>query len=136
MPVKKGKRLSTPFAIAIEGKFGQGKRRYRPGRIMTTLDHTRKTAIVMSFLVDESGKRAKGRLFVSFSPASRSLWPLFSGLSFRAYKKNCDNLDVCPCYIWAFLTRQALFKTLTFNDIIKTTGCVKQNIYPPKREGL
>jgi hypothetical protein len=34
--------------IAIEGKFGQGKRRYNPGRIMTTLDHTRKTAILCS----------------------------------------------------------------------------------------
>jgi hypothetical protein len=56
---------------------------------------------------NESGRRVEGRLFVSFTPASRSLWPLFSGLSFHAYKKNCDNLDVCPCYIWAFLTRQA-----------------------------
>ena len=37
--------------IAIEGKFGQGKRRYSLGRIMTKLDHTSKTAIVMSFLV-------------------------------------------------------------------------------------
>jgi hypothetical protein len=82
--------------IAIEGKFGQGKRRYRPGRIMTKLDHTRKTAIVMSFLVMKSGKRVEGRLFVSFTPASRSLWPLFSGLYLRAYKKNCDNLDVLP----------------------------------------
>jgi hypothetical protein len=93
--------------IAIEGKFGQGKRRYSLGRIMTKLDHIRKTAIVMSFLVDESGKRAKGRLFVFFTPASRSLWPLFSGLYLRAYKKNCDNLDVCPCSVWAFLPMQA-----------------------------
>lgn len=37
--------------IAIEGKFGQGKRRYSLGRIMTKLNHTSKTAIVMSFLV-------------------------------------------------------------------------------------
>ena len=37
--------------IAIEGKFGQGKRRYSLGRIMTKLNYTSKTAIVMSFLV-------------------------------------------------------------------------------------
>lgn len=37
--------------IAIEGKFGQGKRRYSLGRVMTKLDDTSKTAIVMSFLV-------------------------------------------------------------------------------------
>jgi IS5 family transposase len=36
---------------AIEGKFGESKRRYSLGRIMTKLDHTSKTAIVMSFLV-------------------------------------------------------------------------------------
>ena len=36
---------------AIEGKFGQEKRRYSISRIMTKLDHTSKTAIVMSFLV-------------------------------------------------------------------------------------
>ena len=36
---------------AIEGKFGQGKRRYSLGRIMTKLNHTSKTAIVMSFLM-------------------------------------------------------------------------------------
>jgi len=37
--------------IPIEGKFGQGKRRYGLGRIMTKLDYTSETAIVMSFLV-------------------------------------------------------------------------------------
>jgi len=37
--------------IAIEGRFGLGKRHYSLGRIMTKLDYTSKTAIVMSFLV-------------------------------------------------------------------------------------
>jgi hypothetical protein len=49
----------------------------------------------------------RGRLFVSFSPASRSLWPLFSGLSLRAYKKNRGNLDVRLCSVWGFLSMQA-----------------------------
>jgi hypothetical protein len=49
-PLKKLAHQDKIDRIAIEGKFGQGKRRDRPARIMTTLDHTRKTAIVMSFL--------------------------------------------------------------------------------------
>jgi transposase, IS5 family len=35
----------------IEGKFGQGKRRFRLGRVMTKLAHTSETAIAISFLV-------------------------------------------------------------------------------------
>jgi hypothetical protein len=35
----------------MEGRFGQGKRRDSLGRIMTKLNHSSKTAIVMSFLV-------------------------------------------------------------------------------------
>jgi hypothetical protein len=36
---------------AVEGKFGQGKRRYSLNRIMTKLSHTSETAIMLSFLV-------------------------------------------------------------------------------------
>lgn len=36
---------------AVEGKFGQGKRRYSLNRIMTRLSHTSETAIMLSFLV-------------------------------------------------------------------------------------
>jgi hypothetical protein len=49
--LKKLARQDEIDRIAIEGKFGQGKRRYGLGRIMTKLDHTSKTAIAMSFLV-------------------------------------------------------------------------------------
>ena len=49
--LKKLARQDEIDRIAIEGKFGQGKRRYSLGRIMTKLDDTSKTAIVMSFLV-------------------------------------------------------------------------------------
>ena len=49
--LKKQARQDEIDRIAIEGKFGQGKRRYSLGRIMTKLNHTSKTAIVMSFLV-------------------------------------------------------------------------------------
>jgi transposase, IS5 family len=49
--LKKLARQDEIDRIAIEGKFGQGKRRYSLGRIMTKLNHTSKTAIVMSFLI-------------------------------------------------------------------------------------
>lgn len=49
--LKKLARQDEIDRIAIEGKFGQGKRRYSLGRIMTKLDDTSKTAIVMSFLM-------------------------------------------------------------------------------------
>lgn len=52
--------------IAIEGKFGQGKRRYSLGRIMTKLNHSSKTAIVMSFLVMNLEKWLKAILLFFF----------------------------------------------------------------------
>jgi len=36
---------------AIEGKFGQGKRRFGLNRVMTKLDNTSQTAIAITFLV-------------------------------------------------------------------------------------
>ena len=51
--------------IAIEGKFGLGKRRYSLGRIMTKLSHTSKTAIIMSFLVMNLEKWLKA-IFLSY----------------------------------------------------------------------
>ena len=35
---------------SIEGKFGQGKRRFSLNRIMAKLSHTSETAIVITFL--------------------------------------------------------------------------------------
>ena len=49
--LKKLARQDEIDRIAIEGKFGQAKRRYSLNRIMTKLNNTSKTAIVMSFLV-------------------------------------------------------------------------------------
>jgi IS5 family transposase len=49
--LKKLARQDEIDRIAIEGKFGQAKRRYSLNRIMTKLNDTSKTAIVMSFLV-------------------------------------------------------------------------------------
>ncbi len=37
--------------IAVEGKFGQGKRRFSLGRVMTKLAQTSEVSIVVSFIV-------------------------------------------------------------------------------------
>ncbi|MDJ0785132.1 MAG: IS5 family transposase [Desulfosarcinaceae bacterium] len=50
---------------AVEGKFGQGKRRYSLNRIMTKLSGTSETAIMLSFLVMNL-KRWLATLFFSF----------------------------------------------------------------------
>ena len=50
---------------AVEGKFGQGKRRHSLKRIMTKLSGTSETAIMMSFLVMNL-KRWLATLFFSF----------------------------------------------------------------------
>lgn len=57
--------------IAIEGKFGLGKRRYSLGRIMTKLDCTSKTAIVLSFLVMNLEKWLKAIFLSLFLPQYR-----------------------------------------------------------------
>lgn len=52
--IKAEKRLQRQDASdrnAVEGKFGQGKRRYGLGKVMAKLDATGKTAIMMSFIV-------------------------------------------------------------------------------------
>ena len=50
---------------AVEGKFGQGKRRYSLNRIMTKLAGTSETAIMVSFLVMNL-KRWLAAIFFSF----------------------------------------------------------------------
>lgn len=64
--------------IAIEGKFGLGKRRYSLGRIMTKLDCTSKTAIVKSFLVMNLEKWLKAIFLSLFRSPYRLKWNLFS----------------------------------------------------------
>jgi IS5 family transposase len=67
--------------IAIEGKFGLGKRRYSLGRIMTKLDCTSKTAIIMSFLVMNLEKWLKAIFLSLFLPLYRLKWNPFSVFS-------------------------------------------------------
>ena len=48
---KKQARLDERFRSRIEGKFGEAKRRYSLGRVMTKLSETSQTAIAITFLV-------------------------------------------------------------------------------------
>jgi len=51
-PEKKKQDLeSEGIRNSIEGKFGQGKRRFSLGRVMTKLPDTSETAIALTFLV-------------------------------------------------------------------------------------
>ena len=72
--------------IAIEGKFGLGKRRYSLGRIMTKLSHTSKTAIIMSFLVMNLEKWLKAILLSYLFLLYRLRRALLSRGSLYAYK--------------------------------------------------
>jgi transposase, IS5 family len=48
---KKQAQLDEKFRSRIEGKFGEAKRRFSLGRVMTKLSETSKTAIAITFLV-------------------------------------------------------------------------------------
>ena len=65
--------------IAIEGRFGLGKRRYGLGRIMTKLDYTSKTAIIMSFLVMNLERWLKAIFLPLFHALNLLLRSLLSG---------------------------------------------------------
>jgi hypothetical protein len=65
--------------IAIEGKFGLGKRCYSLGRIMTKLGQTSKTAIIMSFLVMNLEKWLKAIFLSLFRLLCRLRWPHCQG---------------------------------------------------------
>ncbi|MCP4748608.1 MAG: transposase [Desulfobacteraceae bacterium] len=49
--VQKQARQDELDRIPIEGKFGQGKRRFRLAKIMSKLDSTSETVIAVIFLV-------------------------------------------------------------------------------------
>jgi IS5 family transposase len=82
---------------AIEGKFGQGKRRFGLNRVMTKLDHTSQTAIAITFLV------------MNLSTWWRRVFCMFLCL----LGKRTPNLgwEIIPNYNWG----QSIHKKLIFN---------------------
>jgi len=71
--------------VAIEGRFGLAKRSYSLGRIMTKLDCTSKTAIVMSFLVMNLEKWLKAIFLSLFWLRYRLKWTPLSKVSLHMY---------------------------------------------------
>ncbi|UKP00957.1 IS5 family transposase [Nostoc sp. UHCC 0870] len=85
---KKQARDDELIRNSIEGKFGQGKRRFSLGRVMAKLPHTSLTAIAITFLVMNLSTLLS-RLFCVF------LWQFFKTTSFFPYliNKNAILLD-------------------------------------------
>jgi transposase, IS5 family len=90
--------------IAVEGKFGQGKRRFSLARVMCKLALTSETAITVAFLVMNLERWLKSRLFYLFSVVQGSYLGL-SGLitadlmSPKGISSNYRNMGKCICQV-------------------------------------
>jgi IS5 family transposase len=69
----------------IEGKFGQGKRRFSKGRVMAKLSHTSQTAIAIIFLVMNLSTHLS-RLFYAFLCLFLKTKPFFSSFIIQTYQ--------------------------------------------------
>ena len=76
--------------IPIEGKFGQAKRRYSLGLIMTKLKETSQCAIALVFLVMNLQKRATSFYFMFLSRVIRFIM----GRKFQ-YGSSCNSSNCC-----------------------------------------
>lgn len=77
---KKQERIDNGIRNAVEGKFGEGKRRYRLGRIMAKLKETNESVIVLQILVMNLEQKLR-LLFIRFSQTVHfSFLALFDGL--------------------------------------------------------
>ena len=72
--VKQQTRQDERDRIPIEGKFGQGKRRFSLARIMCKLDLTSVTAITVAFVVMNLEKWLKGHFFALFFGLKTPFW--------------------------------------------------------------
>ena len=88
--------------ILIEGKFGQGKRRYGLGRIMSKLASTSETAISMVFLVMNIERWLKAILFSLFWDMCSRIKGLFDhcGSILSCLQKNKDAFCLNQNYHW------------------------------------
>lgn len=76
--VKKQNQQDERDRNPVEGKFGQGKRRFNLSRIMSKLSITSETTIALSFLVMNLEKWLKAILFCFFFPTIFGVKPLQS----------------------------------------------------------
>ena len=102
--VKKQTRRDELDRIPIEGKFGQGKRRFSLARIMCKLALTSETAITVAFLVMNLEKWLRSHLFcllsvvqVSFSLPSGPITADLTGS--RMVSGYCGKMEKCICAV-------------------------------------
>ena len=85
--LKRRQRQDEKDRQAIEGKFGQGKRRFTLGRIMAKLAETSESVIMMSFIVMNLEKILKDLLLSAFF-----CWNTLAEMAVRAYLRVCTSL--------------------------------------------
>jgi hypothetical protein len=102
-PAEKEKQLERQFQarldeldrIPIEGKFGQGKRRFSLSRIMCKLPETSETAIMIAFLVMNLEKWLTSLLFsLNFLLKSRLLRPIGHQMAFLMLSAGFSMVDL------------------------------------------
>jgi hypothetical protein len=71
--LKQQARDDEKVRVEIEGKFGQGKRRFSLARVMAKLAETAETAIAMTFLVMNLERRLRRLLFSFFVVCSGTI---------------------------------------------------------------
>ncbi|HLO51259.1 MAG TPA: transposase [Kamptonema sp.] len=69
---------------AIEGKFGQGKRRFSLNRVMAKLDNTSQTAIAITFLVMNLSTWLR-RVFCVFLCHKPKITPIYGAMIIKSY---------------------------------------------------
>jgi hypothetical protein len=87
---KRQARQDESDRILIEGKFGQGKRRFSLSKIMCKLARTSETAIGIVFLVMNIERWLKAILFCLFSPGQASASQRFGGRIMLVRLLVCD----------------------------------------------
>lgn len=79
-------RMDSRIHNAIEGKFGEGKRRYSLGRIMAKLKETSETVVLLQFLVMNLEHKLRVLLYQFFKV-------LFFGNSGIVFRNKCIILE-------------------------------------------
>ncbi len=85
--VKKQAREDEKIRNAIEGKFGQGKRRFSLGRVMAKLPDTSQTAIAITFLVMNLSRILRQIIWAFF-------WQFFQTVTFGSGRIKKSNRGI------------------------------------------
>ena len=99
---------------SIEGKFGQGKRRFSLGRVMTKLPHTSLTAIAITFLVMNICtllSRFFGDFYVNFSKPRLFFAFVLTKVIFQAKSSNKNlSFTLSDYFVNSSLALESLFQ--------------------------